>query len=243
MGTQVFKNGLQNITDPKVYTQNTPFPSGVLDNFLQQDVVDAVLREWPEQEAFNTKAVGTSVKSSLSDSSKFGPETQKLFEVLNGVDFLKELERVTGIPNLIADPSLEGGGLHMITRGGFLKIHADFNWHLKMSKMRMINLLVYLNEDWNEEWGGHLELIGPPETLDTKVTIAPLNNRAVLFNTTSDSWHGHPEPLKCPENRQRKSIALYYYSADEPQPEVAHYTLYREDLERPALEFENHYYL
>src|SRR3546814_13364087 len=43
--------------------------------------------------------------------------------------------------------------------------------------------------------------------------VAPVFNRCVVFNTDSDSYHGHPDPLTCPEDRSRRSIALYYYTA------------------------------
>jgi len=98
-----------------------------------------------------------------------------------------------------------GGGLHEITRGGMLGIHTDFDEH-PTGLTRCANLLIYLNEDWQDEWGGALELHG-----DTVVSIPPRAGTAVLFETNGTSWHGHPEPLDCPLNRSRRSLALYYY--------------------------------
>lgn len=123
---------------------------------------------------------------------------------------------MTGITGLIPDPYYDGGGLHLTRRGGHLGVHADFNIHPTLKVERRLNLLVYLNDDWDESWGGSLEL------WDTgmkacEVKVAPHLGRAVVFSTTLDSYHGHPDPLACPENRNRRSIATYYYTAIEAQ--------------------------
>lgn len=119
---------------------------------------------------------------------------------------------MTGIEGLIQDPYLFGGGIHSVGAGGFLKIHADFNWHHKLNLYRRLNLLLYLNSDWQETWGGALEL-WDVDMASCRVSIPPLINRMVIFNTSDMSFHGHPDPLMCPENRMRNSIALYYYTA------------------------------
>ena len=111
-----------------------------------------------------------------------------------------------------------GGGLHQIERGGYLKIHADFNRHPKFNLDRRLNLLLYLNENWKEEYGGHLELWNNQMTACVR-RISPIFNRCVIFNTTDFSYHGHPEPLTCPEHVTRKSLALYYYSNGRPETE------------------------
>ncbi|MBS1624221.1 MAG: 2OG-Fe(II) oxygenase [Bacteroidetes bacterium] len=138
---------------------------------------------------------------------------------LNSQPFLDFLTELTGIENLLPDPSLAGGGYHEIKPGGFLKIHSDFNKHPVYKLDRRLNVLIYLNKDWKEEYGGHFEL------WDTDMThcvtkIAPLFNTMALFSTTSRSYHGHPNVLTCPPDRSRKSIALYYYTNGRPQHEV-----------------------
>lgn len=215
---------------PLAYQLNKPYPHIVMDNFLPKDILEEVLEEWPPSFMFSYKSCGTSIKNHLSDYDSFGDSTKKVFKFLNSQDFLRDLEVLTGIRPLIADEGLEGGGLHDIPKGGFLKLHADFNYHFKKSLNRKLNLLIYLNKDWEKEWGGALEIIGPHDTMDTHKIIYPKFNRAVLFTTTSDSWHGHPYPLECPKGVSRKSLALYYYCDEEP-PEVTHSTLYRPDLE------------
>ncbi|HEV3383297.1 MAG TPA: 2OG-Fe(II) oxygenase [Gemmata sp.] len=127
------------------------------------------------------------------------------------------------------DPHYEGGGLHQIEPGGFLKIHADFNYHTRLRLDRRINLIVYLNKDWQEDYNGHLEL------WDRNMThcvhkILPAYNRCVVFSTTDWSYHGHPEKLTWPAGRTRKSLALYYYTNGRPEEEKsdAHGTLWQE---------------
>ena len=112
------------------------------------------------------------------------------------------------------DDHLEGGGIHQSDKGGFLNIHADFTVHPHHRNwQRRINVLVYLNKSWQEEWGGKLELWDKQMKACEK-KILPIFNRCVIFNTDADSYHGHPEPMTCPEDSFRRSIALYYYTVE-----------------------------
>ena len=113
-----------------------------------------------------------------------------------------------------SDPYFLGGGFHETLRGGCLGIHADFNIHQKMKLRRRVNVLVYLNEDWDPTYGGDLELWTRDMKQKAK-SVSPLFNRCVIFNTDDDSWHGHPDALACPEGKSRKSLALYYYTASD----------------------------
>ena len=142
--------------------------------------------------------------------------------------FLKFLEELTGITNLISDPSFRGGGLHSIYRGGKLGVHVDFNKHEQYGLDRRLNLLLYLNKDWREEYGGHIEL-WDREMKECVRSYLPKFNRVVIFTTTSASFHGHPEPLSCPEHMNRKSMALYYYTNGRPEEgiEECHSTVFK----------------
>lgn len=142
-----------------------------------------------------------------------------VLEDLNSPNTIAWLERLTGIDNLIPDPDFNGGGMHHIPPGGFLNIHADFNWHPRLKAVRKLNLLLYLNEDW--KWNGELVLCD--KDVKPVKKIYPLFNRCVIFKTTDTSYHGHPEPLKAPV--PRKSLALYYYRK-EKKPDWVHSTLY-----------------
>ncbi|RYE23153.1 MAG: 2OG-Fe(II) oxygenase [Sphingobacteriales bacterium] len=202
------------------YASGNPFPHIVLDNVFEPAALEEVLEEFPngnreDWERFNNT---NEKKLACRDENVFGDTTKTFIHALNSAPFLRVLEKLTGIANLIPDPALIGGGLHQILRGGMLRVHADFNVHPTTALDRRLNLLIYLNEDWNEEYGGHFELWNKSMTR-SEVKILPLFNRMAIFSTTSDSYHGHPDPLTCPENRSRKSIALYYYTNGRPEAE------------------------
>jgi len=139
---------------------------------------------------------------------------------LNSQPFLEFLQELSGIEEvLMPDPYFEGGGYHEIKPGGFLKLHVDFHMHKRLGLSRRLNLLIYLNEDWEEHFGGHFEL-WEKDMSKSVVKILPIFNRIAIFSTTGDSWHGHPDKLTCPEDRSRKSIALYYYTNGRPESEL-----------------------
>jgi hypothetical protein len=166
--------------------------------------------------------------------------TRHLLAQFNSSTFTSFLEDLTAISGLIPDPHYLGGGLHQIEPGGLLKVHADFNRHEQLRLDRRLNLILYLNRDWREEYGGHLELWNRDMTR-CEARILPVFNRCVVFTTTSLSYHGHPEPLTCPPGMTRKSMALYYYSNGRPAAEesdVAHDTDFQarpgEALKQPS---------
>jgi hypothetical protein len=119
---------------------------------------------------------------------------------------------LTGIEGLLPDPYYNGGGFHEISRGGKLGIHADFRINEQLHLSRRLNVLIYLNKGWDDDFGGKFE-IWSKDALSMERAISPLFNRCVVFNTDGNSYHGHPEALNTPENVTRKSIALYYYTA------------------------------
>lgn len=146
----------------------------------------------------------------------FPPSIQAFLNKLNSSAFVRFLEQATGIAGLIPDPHFHGGGLHLIEAGGFLQRHRDFNWHKELNLVRRVNVLVYLNPVWKEEWGGHLEL---GTTLKDIVRIAPTFGRMVILDTQAKGWHGHPQPLATPRGISRRSIAAYYYTAGKVEAE------------------------
>ena len=198
------------------YAAGRPFPHIVIDDFLPEWVLDAVLEEFPKPNA-DWFAFDSPLERKLAskDGSIMGEATRHLLYEFNSAPFIDFLERLTGIDALVPDPHLEGGGLHQIEPGGHLKVHADFNRHPRTGLARRLNALIYLNRDWKPEYGGALELWSRDMTT-SEAQILPLFNRCVVFSTTDTSFHGHPEPLRCPEGETRKSIALYYYSKDDP---------------------------
>ena len=216
----------------RAYQQAKPFPHIVVDDFFDPAMLDAVLQEFPAPGTIAWRGFKNSYEVKLFSSADdtFGPITRLLMYHLNSLTFLEFLSRVTGIENLIPDPHFSGGGMHQIVPGGKLGIHADFNHHKFYGLDRRLNALIYLNKNWRDEYGGHLELWDRGMT-QCEARLAPLFNRMVVFSTTDYTYHGHPDPLQCPEGMTRKSLALYYYTNGRPQHEVTgdkHSTLFQE---------------
>jgi hypothetical protein len=203
------------------YNSAVPYPHICLDNFLDAGLLSRVAAEFPELGSKEDIRFNDPNQDKLASKGeyRFGPLTRQLVYFLNSQPFLEYLGALTGINGLIPDPYFSGGGLHEIRRGGFLKIHADFNKHPELRLDRRINLLIYLNENWEESYGGHLEL-WDKGMKQCERRILPVFNRVVIFNTTDLSYHGHPDPLTCPEDRSRRSLALYYYTNGRPAGEV-----------------------
>jgi len=214
----------------EAYASAQPFPHIVLDDFLPSVVLDEVLAEFPKPQQADWQVFDSPLERKLAtkDDSEMGEATRHLLAELNSAPFIDFLERLTGIAGLVPDPHFEGGGLHQIEPGGHLKVHADFNRHPHTGLERRLNVLFYLNRDWEPEYGGALEL-WTRDMSRSEVQILPYFNRCVVFSTTDTSFHGHPEPLNCPEGETRKSMALYYYSKDRPAGEGSgeHNTLFQ----------------
>lgn len=212
------------------YASANPFPHVVFDDFLDPDLLDEVLSEFPKPGEIRWQRFDNEkeIKLASAAESSFGPTTRLLLYHLNSITFLEFLGRVTGIANLIPDPRFDGGGLHQILRGGKLAVHADFNKHPSYGLDRRLNALLYLNKEWREEYGGHLELWNRDMTR-CESKVLPVFNRFMVFGTTDFTYHGHPEPLQCPAEMTRKSLALYYFSNGRPADEVSgeHSTLFQ----------------
>ena len=212
------------------YATAEPFPHIVLDGLFDDDVLDAVLREFPDRGAMKWREFDSPTEKKLGyyhETSSISKTVRDFLNDMNSFEMLLWLEAVTGIEGLIPDPYFGGGGLHQIEPGGFLKVHADFNVHPKLKLDRRLNMLIYLNKDWRDEYGGHLEL-WDRDAKSCRTKILPLFNRTVIFSTTDTSFHGHPHPLTSPPGVTRKSVSLYYYTAGRPEVErsAPHDTLF-----------------
>lgn len=218
------------------YKANKPFPHIYFDDFLPVDAAEAALRDFPEPKQLNWSEFANEHERKLAFdvAEKLPDSIREVLYFMNSRPVLQFLEVLTGIQHVIPDPYYVGGGLHQIKRGGNLEVHADFNYHNHLKLDRRINLLIYLNKDWKEEYGGHFELWNR-EMTQAERKILPVFNRCAIFSTTSTSFHGHPTPLACPPDRTRKSMALYYYTNGRPEEEVgaAHSTLFQQ---RPGTE-------
>jgi len=204
----------------KTYNQANPFPHIVIDNFLPETVAEKILNLFPTRDFadFNQPDHKNYQKSKLGQIQKsyfinIDSWLRYILYEFNSMAFLEYLENLTGIKGLIPDPHYKGGAFHSILPGGKLALHADFNVDKQRKLRRCLNVLVYFNKNWKDSYNGHLEL-WDDQMIACQQKISPTFNRCVIFNTTSNSYHGHPEPLACPDYIDRKSIALYYYVAD-----------------------------
>lgn len=216
------------------YQSGDPFPHIVIDGLFDDALLERIVTEFPQPDETRWMRFDSPTEKKLGyyhEHSTITPFVRSFLDALNGFEMLLFLEALTGIEGLIPDPYFGGGGLHQIEPGGFLKIHADFNVHPKLKLDRRANMLVYLNQDWQEEWGGHLELWNRDMT-ECRQRIAPLFNRTVVFSTTDTSYHGHPHPLTAPPGVTRKSVSLYYYTAGRPEEErsAPHDTIFKEPV-------------
>jgi Rps23 Pro-64 3,4-dihydroxylase Tpa1-like proline 4-hydroxylase len=212
----------------KVQYQNAnPFPYVVIDNFLPEFILKRCVEElknhkiwfsntqkWVDK--FQVNKFYYPNENTLIDEIKSEiPITNLIFDYLNSESFIKFLEELSGFEGLFRDPNLLGGGIHKISNGGKLSIHVDFNTHPETLKKRKLNLLIYLNEDWMNEWNGNLEF-WDKKTWEKKIEISPVFNRAVIFSI-EDAPHGHPIELNTPDGVDRYSLALYYFTDEIPK--------------------------
>jgi Rps23 Pro-64 3,4-dihydroxylase Tpa1-like proline 4-hydroxylase len=199
--------------------RSTPVPNFMIDNFLEEDFANQVLAAFPSFEdalkfGKSFSAVNEQKKVQVNDSKLFAEPIAKLNEALASPEFLDLLSYVFDIPCLLPDEQLVGGGIHQTGPRGHLDVHVDFNYIKDRELHRRLNILIYFNKDWHQEWGGNIELWDK----DVKVcehSYSPIFNRCVVFTTNEISYHG-VSAVKCPPDRTRKSFAAYYYTKEAP---------------------------
>ncbi|MEM0943138.1 MAG: 2OG-Fe(II) oxygenase [Pseudomonadota bacterium] len=211
----------------EAYQGAAPYPHTCIDNFLPPEILERVraeLEDLPDAETSFSRAQENLKTSYIPE--RLPTYTRQLFYALNSRPFLMFLENMTGIKGLISDPFFVGGGVHKVGNGGHLDIHADFNYHAPLNLERRINVLIYLNKDWREEWGGSFE-VWNKEMTEKCASFVPVFNRMCCFSTASDTFHGNPEKVNHPEGEPRMSLALYYYTATWDDSRKAHSTLFK----------------
>ena len=218
---------LQNIrVAAKKFIENKPFPHIVVKNFFDLEFARLLATEFPdfESETWFEYSNAIEEKKALNNWNLFPSNTYQAFSYLNSMEFVDFLSvNLYREKILTPDPGLHGGGWHIHKAGGKLNTHLDYSIHPKLKKQRRVNIIIYLNPDWNQKWGGNLGLWDnksdkAPGKLIT--SIPPLFNQAVIFDTTHNSWHGLPEPITCPQSQYRKSLAVYYLCEPEKGADV-----------------------
>ena len=207
-----------------------PFPHTVIDNFLPDSLAQHLLSAFGAVNDDNDLNIRFDRAQERLKTS-YHPDNLRdwaraVFYAFNSRPFIQVIENITGISGLIADPHFAGAGYHEIRNGGHLSVHADFNHHKELNLERRVNVLIYLNPDWQEDFGGQLEL-WEPQMKRLGRSVTPEFNRCVIFNTASTSMHGNPQPVNHPEGVARRSIALYYYTATWDGTKRAHTTQFK----------------
>jgi Rps23 Pro-64 3,4-dihydroxylase Tpa1-like proline 4-hydroxylase len=200
-----------------------PFNHVVIDNFFMPEVAEKLVDEFIDFNAphINEYNSGLEIKKSLNHWDKFPPTTYRAFSLFGRSEFIDKMRIMSGIEDLWFDFGLNGGGWHMHSRGGNNNVHLDYNLHPKLGLQRKLNIIIYMTPGWQSEWGGGLELWSHDEETNNpkeKVkTVDNLFNRAIIFDTTQNSWHGLPNAIECPEDVIRRSLAAYFV---QPAPAI-----------------------
>jgi len=207
-----FTKRIDTVAAIEAFNSAQPFPHVVFDNLLDGDVLSTLVHKYPSVEEKKWWQYDNPLerKFAFNDLSQLDVGFREFFDEANSPEVIAQLARLTGIKDLIPDHTLNGGGLHQIKPGGKLDVHEDYNIHRPMKAFRKVNMIVYVNENWDDSYGGELQLWNADMTCCMK-KVSPVFNRVVIFRTDTKSNHGHPDPLTCPEGMTRKSLATYYY--------------------------------
>ena len=219
------------INNHKKYIKAKPYPYIYFDNFLPKKIALALSKEYPKYKKNNSKWKyhnnNNVARYFLEDNSQYKINLRLFSLIINSRNFLSFLETLTGIESIIPDPYFMGGGAMSTGKGGLLNIHADFNFHHKLQSWRRLNALFYLSPNWKKSWQGNLE-IWTTNKKQKVVEIEPLFNRVIIFNSTSEAFHGQPVPLNCPKNVYRNVFSAFFYTIkkDKKSSSHPHFTKY-----------------
>jgi len=203
------------------FHNSDPFPHLVIDDFLTKDDANIISNSFPKPNAINWNKHGSGanadslnfdgVKLQCSDENEFPNEIKDLMREFNSQGFLNFLKKLTGLDYIFGDPYYNGCGLHSTGNGGRLMVHADLNrYPYPAIANQYLNVIFYVSNNWEKSWGGELEL-WDEKVKKCKKSIFPEFNRLLIFKTDQKSFHGHPNPIECPEKERRNSLATYYY--------------------------------
>nr|WP_315187112.1 2OG-Fe(II) oxygenase [uncultured Albidiferax sp.] len=197
---------------------NEPFKHVVIDDFFPTEFANNCLEAFPKitdpvWEHSNDPDIEVKFRTNWKSEFDIPDGMLSAVRILNSAPFLQAMSQLMGIKKIIPDPYFTGGGLNVTMRGGLLDVHVDGNYHDATGLNRRLNALVYLNPNWQEDWGGEFGIYDSKGEVCLK-KVAPLFNRLVIFDSHDKSFHGLPDPVNFPENELRRSIILYYYTVE-----------------------------
>jgi Rps23 Pro-64 3,4-dihydroxylase Tpa1-like proline 4-hydroxylase len=198
-----------------------PFRHVVIEQFLDPSFCQQLMAQFPPFAAGDARNEHgeQAGKSVIAQIARIGGAFDKFDRLMRDREFLSAIGRITGISQLLYDEDYVGGGTHENLSGQELDPHVDFNFHPRFGWHRRLNLIVFLNPQWDPAWGGSLELLREPSDDSDACVVVPVANRAVIFETTESSWHGF-HIIRTPPGISRKSLAVYFYSKERPAHEI-----------------------
>ena len=206
------------------YLKNKPYPHIMIDGLFNNLFLSQISRTFPDLEKAEKNFVrsggpgGPGKNGSREGCLIAKGFTKHFIRYLNSYEFVNLIQSITQIDEqLIVDHTLSGGGLHSTSKNGKLNLHIDFPKHRQNGLDRRVNVLIYLNKNWQREWEGDFVAVGKDFSAKSYL---PNFNRTLIFETNDNTIHGHPSPLKCPINIKRNSIAMYYYTLGRPKEEI-----------------------
>ena len=195
------------------YATAKPYPHVVIDDLFDPKLLNRLVAEFPQPQDRDWLVWDTSheLKTTSRGISGLSTFTQMFCLWLNSAEVIEAIKSIVGLDNLVGDPLFHGAGLHEMHRGGWLGMHADYTRHFTLPLRRRINVLIYLNQDWDDCWGGEL-VMQDDKNQEQQVTYPCRFNRTIIFPTTAKTFHGVPTPLSCPINCSRKLLSIYYWT-------------------------------
>jgi Rps23 Pro-64 3,4-dihydroxylase Tpa1-like proline 4-hydroxylase len=201
------------INNNELRVESKPYDHIIINNFINDDYYEKIQSSFPKEpnETWWQYKTPLEVKYTYDNLAEFSPEIKNVFYALSHETIINKLKQLFNIPNLEHDPYCHGAGLHMHPRYGRLNMHLDYEVHPITNKQRRLNIIFYLNDEWNETWNGDTQLWNSDMT-ECVIKSYPKPNTAIIFVTTEQSWHGVPQIIDCPPDVYRKTIAFYYVS-------------------------------
>jgi Rps23 Pro-64 3,4-dihydroxylase Tpa1-like proline 4-hydroxylase len=216
----IAQNCAKKIVESKNSTfSDFPFKHVAIDDFFSNDLAEIFMKSFPDLtdgiwEKQNDQDIEIKYRTNFKSEFDIPDGLLSAFRIFNSGVFLNAVSELFEIPKLMPDPYYTGGGLNVTEKGGLLDVHVDGNYHDASGLNRRINVILYLNPGWQEGWGGEFGLYNEDGTKLIK-KFGPIFNRLLIFDTHDKSFHGLPDPLNFPADKNRKSIILYYYTKEE----------------------------
>ncbi len=203
------------LRDREAYVSAAPWPHIVVHDLFSRAVLEELVRELDRvrPDVLLQHVTSRTVKNESAEVRGLGPTMDAFQAAMDSPAMTSYVEAVTGIAGLVTDPTRELAGLHETPVGGFTKIHTDFSNHPATGLHHRVNVLLYMNVEWHDNWGGQLEL-WPSDMRGNPTSVQPTLGTFVVFATNDDSKHGLPRAVACPEGSSRRSLAFYYYSVE-----------------------------